>query len=183
MLPRRRPLANLFCRHFKQIVSRSRGTFGLSRDGGTGSSLITINRVSIGEAPLSGGRPVSNSYSVAPGIDVGGRANLLGPARGLLRGHVVGRPDSAPVRVKLLSPSTCLARPKSVILGVSRPTGSPWPCSKILAGFKSRWMMPRLVCRVDGPDRSVSSAAARGRQRRAGELSARLPPSTSSREK
>src|SRR5437868_1449865 len=39
-----------FSRHFRQIVSRSRGTVALSRRGGTGSSATTISTVSIAVA-------------------------------------------------------------------------------------------------------------------------------------
>ncbi len=55
-----------FSRHFRQIVSRSRGIVALSRRGGTGSSATTIRTVSSGVAAWNGGRPVTARYSVAP---------------------------------------------------------------------------------------------------------------------
>ena len=58
--------AGSFARHFRQIVSRSRGIDGLSRRGGTGSSLSTWITVSIAVAAWNGGRPVTRAYSVAP---------------------------------------------------------------------------------------------------------------------
>ena len=51
--------AGSFSRHFRQIVSRSRGTSGRCRRGGTASVETTSFRVSIAEAPRNGGRPVS----------------------------------------------------------------------------------------------------------------------------
>ena len=61
----RRPA--FFCRHFRQIVSRSRGTAGCSRAGGTGSSLMHLQDASrAGVSPWNGGRPVSSSYRIAP---------------------------------------------------------------------------------------------------------------------
>ena len=55
--PRRGPSR----RHFRQIVSRSRGSPGSSRDGGTGSADRTCWSVSRTVAPRNGGRPVSSS--------------------------------------------------------------------------------------------------------------------------
>ena len=55
------PPARLLCRHFRQIVSRSRGSRGRNRDGVTGSSCTTWRRVSSGCSALNGGRPVSIS--------------------------------------------------------------------------------------------------------------------------
>src|SRR5262249_53348768 len=55
-----------FSRHFKQIVSRPRGSDALSPRGGTGSSLSTWSTVSIAVAAWNGGRPVTRAYSVAP---------------------------------------------------------------------------------------------------------------------
>ena len=49
------------CRHFRQIVSRSRGTFGFNRAGGTGSSATTCRSVSEAVSPRNGGLPVSIS--------------------------------------------------------------------------------------------------------------------------
>ncbi len=49
-----------------------------------------------------------------------------------------GVPMTAPVRVWPAVPSSCLARPKSVILAV------PSFVSRTLAGFRSRWMTPRV---------------------------------------
>src|SRR6266576_3250472 len=48
------------------MVSRSRGTLPLSRDGGTGSWEITCRTVSAAVAARNGGRPVSSSYRIAP---------------------------------------------------------------------------------------------------------------------
>ena len=48
-------------RHFRQIVSRSRGTLALSRDGGTGSCVTTWYTVSAADSARNGGRPVSSS--------------------------------------------------------------------------------------------------------------------------
>jgi hypothetical protein len=48
------------------MVSRSRGTFALSRDGGTSSSAISCRTVSAAVSALNGGRPVSISYKMAP---------------------------------------------------------------------------------------------------------------------
>ena len=53
--------AGAFSRHFRQIVSRSRGRPGWSRDGGTGSMVLTCSRVSRAVAARNGGRPVSSS--------------------------------------------------------------------------------------------------------------------------
>ena len=50
-----------FWRHFRQIVSRSRGILGRSRVGGTGSWVQTCSIVSDGVVPRKGGRPVSSS--------------------------------------------------------------------------------------------------------------------------
>ena len=59
-------LPGSLCRHFRQIVSRSRGVFGCNCDGGTGSSATTCIIVSSGVAARNGGRPVSSSYRIAP---------------------------------------------------------------------------------------------------------------------
>ena len=86
----------------------------------------------------------------------------------------------APVRVCCESPSIRLARPKSVILGL--PSG----VSRTLAGFRSRWMIPRAwaVGHRAGRARSTIGAAARGGLGLAAdELAARLPPATNSSEK
>ena len=50
-----------FCRHLRQIVSRSRGVFGLSCLGGTASVFTTIRIVSRLFAARKGGRPVRHS--------------------------------------------------------------------------------------------------------------------------
>jgi len=58
--------ARFLVQAFRQIVSRSGGTFGCSRPGGTGSWERTCSIVSILVSARKGGRPVSISYSTAP---------------------------------------------------------------------------------------------------------------------
>ncbi len=48
------------------MVSRSRGSPGWRRDGGTGSAVLTWAIVSKADAPRNGGRPVSSVYRMAP---------------------------------------------------------------------------------------------------------------------
>ena len=48
------------------MVSRSRGTRGFSRRGGTGSSVATCWSVADAVSERNGGRPVSSSYRIAP---------------------------------------------------------------------------------------------------------------------
>ena len=55
------PPLRMLCRHFRQIVSRSRGTFGFNREGETGSSSIACRSVSEAVSPRNGGLPVSIS--------------------------------------------------------------------------------------------------------------------------
>src|SRR5262249_53486397 len=43
-----------FSKHLSVIVSASRGTIGTSRDGGTGSAVLTYSIVSSAEAPRNG---------------------------------------------------------------------------------------------------------------------------------
>ena len=50
-----------FSRHFRQIVSRSRGTSACKRRSGTGSSWTICSSVSCSDVPLNGGRPVRHS--------------------------------------------------------------------------------------------------------------------------
>ena len=54
-------LPGSFSRHFKQIVSTSRGMDALSRRGDTGSSPMTMSTVSIAVAAWNGGRPVTRA--------------------------------------------------------------------------------------------------------------------------
>ena len=60
----------------------------------------------------------------------------------------------APDRVCWESPSICLARPKSVILGL------PSSVIKTLAGFRSRWMMPRACGSAIARQSSITIVAA-----------------------
>lgn len=60
-----RPAADL-AMHFRQMVSRSRGRVGRSRDGGTGSWYLTSSIVSVRVNPWNGRRAVSNSYRMTP---------------------------------------------------------------------------------------------------------------------
>src|SRR5262249_55116777 len=48
-------------RQRRHTASRSRGTRGSNRRGGTGSSVATLRRTSTGLSAWNGGRPVSNS--------------------------------------------------------------------------------------------------------------------------
>ena len=50
----------------RQMIPRSRGTFGLSVEGGTGCCWRTWSSVSTTESPPNGGLPVSNAYRTAP---------------------------------------------------------------------------------------------------------------------
>ena len=93
--------AGSFRRHFRQIVSRSRGQ-PAGAAGATGSPVRTWSSVSSGVAPRNGGRPVSTRKDGPEGVDVGGRADPSRPAGGLLRGHVPGVPRTAPVAVRSL---------------------------------------------------------------------------------
>ena len=54
-------LLRLLLQALQAIVSRSRGRPGTSRDGGTGSVVLTCSSVSRTVAPRNGGRPVSSS--------------------------------------------------------------------------------------------------------------------------
>ena len=84
----------------------------------------------------------------------------------------------APERVCWESPSICLARPKSVILGL------PSSVSRTLAGFRSRWMMPRACASAIARQSSITIVAAdRGGCGLPPMDWARLPPGTNSREK
>ena len=60
----RRPAS--FLRHFRQIVSRSRGTAGFIDDGGGGSFSSTWLIVARGDVPSNTRRPVSVSQRIAP---------------------------------------------------------------------------------------------------------------------
>src|SRR5262249_31155385 len=58
-------LSGSLCKHFKQMLSTSRGTLLFSLRGGTGvvyRTFATISNVS----PSKGGRPASSSYRIAP---------------------------------------------------------------------------------------------------------------------
>src|SRR6516165_11416522 len=55
-----------FARHFRQIVSRSRGTFGLRTRGDSGGRSFTACRVSARLSPPNGALPVSSAYRMAP---------------------------------------------------------------------------------------------------------------------
>jgi hypothetical protein len=50
----------------RHTVSKSRGTLAFSRDGGAGSWWITWSSVAVAVSARKGGRPVSNSYKIAP---------------------------------------------------------------------------------------------------------------------
>ena len=81
-------------RHFRQIVSRSRGKRGTSRLGGTGSALRTCSRVSNSVAALER-RPARQQLveDGSQGVDVDRRARMLRLAPGLLGRHVAGRAE------------------------------------------------------------------------------------------
>ncbi len=64
--PRRSRLAGTFSRHLRQMVSRSRGSFGCKRDGGSGSLSMTWRIVSSGESARKGGRPESRLVQEGP---------------------------------------------------------------------------------------------------------------------
>ena len=77
-------------------------------------------------------------WSLYSGAEVNDEACGLCAAIGAECGSLkTGVPMMAPVFVWPMSESSCLARPKSAIFGC--PSG----VSRTLAGFKSRWMMPR----------------------------------------
>ena len=88
--PSGRRLCGSFSRHFRQIVSRSRGTSRLSSRGGTGSCVdapaCSVSserrglRTAAGPSALVEDRPQR--------VDVGRRADVAAVARGLLGGHV-----------------------------------------------------------------------------------------------
>ncbi len=84
----------------------------------------------------------------------------------------------APERVCWESPSICLARPKSVILGW-------WSgVSRTFAGFRSRWMIPRAWASAIARHRAITIVAAtRGACGLPLMNWERLPPGTNSREK
>ena len=50
-----------FSRHFRQIISRSRGTLALSLRGGSGGCSLTMVSVSTTLSPPNGARPVSRA--------------------------------------------------------------------------------------------------------------------------
>src|SRR2546429_329606 len=58
--------AGSLARHLRQITSRSRGTVGFRLLNEGGSVSRESRRVSSGVSPTNGGRPVSNSYRIAP---------------------------------------------------------------------------------------------------------------------
>ncbi len=55
-----------FSRHLRQITSRSRGTRGFSRDGGSGYCVRTMSSVSTSVVPVNGARPASRAYRIVP---------------------------------------------------------------------------------------------------------------------
>ena len=131
-----------FSRHFRQIVSRSRSTARPMPAGRVERAVLApASSVSSTESPWNGGLPGQERIQDrAQAVDVGRRRDPLSAA-GLLGRHV-GR--CAEDRARLgqpESPSTRLARPKSVTCGSSCRRG-PAP-SKDVAGFKSRCRMPR----------------------------------------
>ena len=81
------------------MVSRSRGSLGCSREGGTGSWFRTISTVSMvvstQERWPAGEQLVEDR---AERVDVRGRPDLLMSGRRLLRGHVAGRADDDAAR-------------------------------------------------------------------------------------
>ena len=91
------------CRHFRQIVSRSRGTLRLQlRTAAPARALSTCISVSSAVAALNGGRPVRHSYRIAPRA----YTSAAGPtssrlAAGLLRGHVRWACPSPPRLLRL----------------------------------------------------------------------------------
>src|SRR5262249_5162351 len=104
--------------HVRQIVSRSRSTCRLFWLGGSGSRVFTCSRVSSTVSPWNGGRPASRAYRMAPSpytsvavVTAPRRAEVCSGALEL------GVPTSTPGWVRLASPSTRLARPKSVTRG------------------------------------------------------------------
>ena len=137
-----------FSRHFRTIVSRSRSILGLSVLGRTGSCSRTsrsVSSIGLGAERRAAGQQLEEDRP--QGVDVDGRRDRLASALGLLGGHVAGRAhDRAGVgQAGRVEPSTRLARPKSVTSGTHRSPAAARrvPCSRILAGFKSRCRMPR----------------------------------------
>ena len=130
--------AGSFCRHFRQIVSRSRGILGRSCEGGTGS-LVADQVEGVEDRDPPERRPAGEQLveGGAQGVLVGGGPDLLvaawparGPCSSASRGS--SRCGSGPSR-----PPSRLTRPKSAIFGV------PSAASRTLAGLMSRWTMPR----------------------------------------
>ena len=135
------PLRSL-CRHFRQIVSRSRGTLAFNREGGAGSWEIICSTVSVGVC-AERRPPVSNSYRIAP------RAYTSAPPRWrawprACSGHVARRPECDTALGEPDSPPSLRASPKSVIFGVRRRSRGRWPVS-------GRGGRSARVGRVHGP--------------------------------
>ena len=55
-----------FARHFRQIVSRSRGMLGFNSRGATGSVSSTCRISVVNDSAWNGGRPVSMKKAVTP---------------------------------------------------------------------------------------------------------------------
>ena len=86
--------AGSFSRHFRQIVSMSRGILGWSCEGGTGSLLRTMSSVSRTDAPPER-RPTGEQLvkDRPERVLVGGRPDLVRLAEGLFGGHVARRAE------------------------------------------------------------------------------------------
>jgi len=179
-----------FSKHLATTASSARGSPATRarRDGG--SSLST--RPSTCAVPPTNGRsPARHSYRMTPSAhtSAAGPTNLASPfaCSGAM---YAGVPITAFVCVRSDAPR--FASPKSVTLGVKAnglrepagsscvlsPAGSHRPFARsTLAGFRSRWTMPRS-CAAATPRaiRATSAAAARGSSRPRASRSASDPP-------
>ena len=120
-------------------------SFILGRGGSTSRTMRSISS----RAPRlkswasSGGEPTSSSYSITPRAYTSVRVSMSIEVGSACSGLMyVGVPTMTPMSAKLISVSFCsvaLATPKSITLGVGRPSTS---VTRTLAGFKSRWIIP-----------------------------------------
>ena len=176
--PWRSAVAGSFCRHFRQIVSSSRGVFGCNCRGRTGSSDQHLHdRVQRGR-PLER-RPARQALvqDRPQRIDVRRRPDVRDLAAGLLRGHVARRAHDRAGRrqarfVQLLG--------QAEVRDLGRAVLRQQHVGRLQVAVND----PLLVGRLHGPGQRLDQPRRLGRrQRRAIEFLVQAPPGQNSMEK